>query len=316
MAETPATPANPFVGGGTEQNIDRQKALLNDLLAQEGQYGKDIFSRQAPDAQALLAQRAQDAGQQPDARKAVYDAFVRDAGAAEQQHTRTIERQAALNSQFLDQAKAAVPIHAQNMDQITNALKMGFEDRQSDRQAQLAAQRAQASASAKANAPKTLEQLIAEGVLKGKATQGIKAELLKDIPQSQWTASDAEAAGKKGKQLDYDEAASKLGMATRQKTAAGPGAVPGWLRDKDGITEIQTAIDGMYDQDYSFEQMLKELSSFAPDYPNWTDLSQVLLTANAPRWGIEDPALYGAKFAGGAAPANPLFKAAPSRVVA
>lgn len=277
-----AEPIDPYANGGAENNIERQKGLLNDLIAQTGQQGRQLYERQGPDAMAMLNHQLQTSPATPDSRKAVYDQFVNDAKMAEQSNAQGMQRQAALNAQFLDQAKAAVPIHAADVKNQQEALRMQFEDAKAERAAR-------AASSGGGSRKLTVEERIAAGLDDAAVKNGITATLLKDIPKSEWTASDAKKAGLAGAKGSYMEAASELGLP--------PGfGVNMGSEQKSALGELQGWIDSLYDKDYSFSQVVNEIKSEfdAGTYSGWNDIGKTVLQANARRWGIRDPAEWGA----------------------
>lgn len=277
---TPPVPTNPFAGGGTEKNIDQQKALLNDLIAMQGQGARTLYERQGAEAQGLLNERLAQAGQVPDARKAVYDAFTRDAQAADQQHAQTVQRQAQLGQIFMDQAKGAVPIYAKNVDATTEAMRLQFEERrrkeEEARQAQMAASRASVARSA----PKTIDQRIAEGEEDRAVKQGTARSILEKsgVPKSQWSTSDVIAAGVSGAKLGLEDAAKALGFGT---TATA-------LQGKEALGLAQGTIDELYngDKDVNFEQVQVAIQALIDAGEISRNQAAIALVANAPRWGM------------------------------
>lgn len=295
MAATPATPDNPFNGGGAEQNIDAQKALLNNLIANQGQGGRALYERQAPEAQAMLNDRLSSAGTVPAARQAVYDAFTRDARAAEQQQANTIARQGQIGQLFMDQAKAAVPIYSKNVDLASQAMRQQFEERQA----------AQAAARA------------SSGSLTGAAAGAAKAQ--QDL--AYWQTVDPDGKNPNNPLTKGDtgavltpETAVKNGTAKPTKTfdqAATALKLPPWqaLKQLDpGIesdaNQLQSAINAAALQKgskaWTFDDLVSELNNWAASdgtlqssTSNRRALVDVLLAANAGRWGVEDPTLWG-----------------------
>lgn len=275
----PPVPVNPFSGGGAEKNIDQQKAMLNDLIAMQGQSGRQVYERQAPEAQQLLAEQVQRAGQVPDARRAVYEAFSRDAQAADQQHTQTVQRQAQLGQIFMDQAKAAVPIYGKSVDATTEAMRLQFEERRR-REAEAAAnQRAAASRSSAASAPKSIEQRIAEGEEDRAVKQGTARSILEKsgVPKNQWSTSDVVAAGVSGAKLSFDDAAKALGF----------GSTATALQAKDALSLGQQTVDEMWnDNDATFEQVQTAVQALIQAGLLSQNTAGIVLMANAPRWGL------------------------------
>jgi hypothetical protein len=185
-----------------------------------------------------------------------------------------------LNSNFLDQAKAAVPIHAADLKNQQEALRMQFEDAQQQRAA------AAARSSGGGSRQLSVEERIAAGLDTAKVNEGVRAALLKDIPKSQWTVSDAEKAGPAKGKASYTDAASELGYP--------PGfGINFSSEQKAQVSDLQTWIDSLAKKDFSFEQTQSEIQSAVDDGTYAGDIAKVLLQANARRWGITDPADWG-----------------------
>lgn len=140
MANTPATPGNPF-REGAEQSVDAQKIALTKMLAEQGAVGSQILSNRAQDAAALSAASGQQANP-------LYQTFERDAAQARQFQQSEAARIAAANQAYLDQVRAALPIHARDTDAYYEALRKEYEDRQRQREMQERLQRAQLAAAA------------------------------------------------------------------------------------------------------------------------------------------------------------------------
>lgn len=264
MADEIAPPQNTFEGDGTYQNVDRQRAMLNDLIAIEGQHGRQIYDQQAPAAQAALQTQVAQAPHTTEARKAVYDAFIRDAAAAQQQHDRTMQRQAATNHHFMNQAKEAVPIHRQNLAAQTEALRMRYEHEKQMEQQRLAAQRASTRA---ANAQKTYADKLAANLEAAQLDKDTRKALLKDVPRSEWTASDANLMGAATGKADPKEIAASFGFETS------------W--DEQQAKEAQAAIDALFREDVTFAEVMSALTSGGLDDRIVTSYA----LANAGRWG-------------------------------
>jgi len=266
VADEIAPPQNTFEGPGTNQNIDRQRAMLNDLIAVEGQHGRQIYDQQAPQAQAALATQVAQAPHTTDARKAVYDAFIRDAQAAQGQHDRTMQRQAATNHHFMNQAKEAVPIHQQNLAAQTEALRMRYEHEKEMERQRLAAQRAAQRASS-ASANLTYDQKKAKALEAANLDQDVKRELLKGVPREQWTASDAALMNAATGKADPKEIAASFGFETN------------W--DNAQAREAQAVIDALFKEDVTFADVMSTLQS-----GGWDDrIVTSYALANAGRWG-------------------------------
>ena len=316
MAEpgtTPPVPVNPFSGGGAEQNVDKQKALLNDLIAMQGQGARTLYERQGAEAQGLLQQRLAGAGTVPDARKAVYDAFTQDARAADQQHAQTVQRQSQLGSMFMDQAKAAVPIHAKNVDATTEAMRMQFEERRQKEADQYALQQQQIRASSASRSqslsgaalgrekgeqevafwkvtdpdgtnplnPTTRTGTTGAGKITDKQKANLEVLTASGIPREQWSTKDVLAAGVSGAKVGFKDAVWSVGL--RQDDPL--------LTDGEGIDLAQSEVDELFngDKDVTFEQVIRAMKSLVSVGAISAQLADVTLYSNAPRWGVTIP---------------------------
>jgi len=202
MAETPAAPGNPFKEGA-EESVDAQKIALTKMLAEQGAVGSQIRSNRAQDAAALSA-----AGGQP--ANPLYQTFERDAAQAQQASAAESARIQAANQAYLDQVKAALPIHQRDTDAYYEALRKEYEDRQREREAeeryrqqQLAASRASSGGSSNA----LLRALEARAVDREMAAMDFA-----DLNAAQKTPSMARAAGASGGQRSIIDAAKALGF--------------------------------------------------------------------------------------------------------
>jgi len=290
----PAVPENPFNGGGAEKNIDAQRAMLNDLIANQGQAGKAIYERQAPEAQQMLSQRLAAAGPVPAARQAVYDAFTRDARAAEQQQANTIARQGQIGQLFMDQAKAAVPIYSKNVDLASQAMRQQFEER-------MAAQRAARASSGSSTG-------AAAGTAKAQQDLAYWSTIDPDgkNPNNPLTKGDTnvltpETAAKNGTAQptrSFDDAAQSLKLPPWQALKQ---LDPGLEKD---ANQLQAAINAAARQTgskaWTFDDLVSELSNLVASDETLTSsagnrqvLLDTLLAANAGRWGVTDPSAWG-----------------------
>lgn len=283
MAEMPAPPADPFANAGAETNIDRQKNLLNDIIASEGQYGRQIYEQQGPRAQAMLQQTLAAAPQVGPARKAVYDAFMLDATRAQQQHTDTMQRQAQLNQAFMDQAKAAVPIHQQSVQQYSDALRQRLEHEQEMQRQQIAAQRAASRSSSRSTS-------VDARVAAGKEDMEVARRLLEEsgVPRENWSPKDLQKAGIVGQRGSPVEIAKSLGIAVRgddaNNYAASVGGSRGWT--KQDATAIQQMFDVMWEEDVPWSQAYREIETLYKGDKNAANLLRVYAQANRSRWGV------------------------------
>lgn len=294
MADVPVTPDNPFAGGGAEKNIDVQKALLNNLIANQGQGGRALYERQAPEAQAMLNDRLNSAGTVPAARQAVYDAFTRDARAAEQQQANTIARQGQIGNLFMDQAKAAVPIYSKNVDLASQAMRQQYEER-------MAAQAASRASSSAGSVDKNSETYWRSQDPNGasKANPYTEGQGWSNVgrPVSE-TPQQAEAAGTAQPQKSFDDAAKSLKLPPWQALKKlDPGLEP-------DANQLQGAINAAARKTgkdaFTFDDLVSELNNWAAtddslqsSAGNRRALVDVLLAANAGRWGVADPTKWG-----------------------
>lgn len=303
-------PANPFAGGGTEQNIDKNKALMNDLIAQEGQAARQIYERQGSDAQALLAQRlAGPEGQfAPDARKAVYDAFVRDAQAAEGQQKRTMERMGALNNIFMDQAKAAVPIHAKEVDANMEAMRLQFEERRRREEEAAAAQREARASQRRSEYANSYEGRLKAALEGAQIDREVTKSMLGQTPKTEWTPKDADAMGTRGAVLDIGKLAREQSIPAQYINSA---------NGKRYIQNIRAIMDGMIQENLPFSQAASMLrmaietdmadvkagarpggTPVQSELGDWETFGKLVLASYAPQYGASWDEVLGGDYFG------------------
>lgn len=122
-------PGNPFAEGA-ESSVDAQKIALTQMLAEQGARGAQVVQNRGQDAQALAAMQQQQYGGQP---SSLYQTFDRDAQQMAQAQANEQARTASANQFYMDQVKAAIPIHQADTDAYYEALRKEYEDRQAER---------------------------------------------------------------------------------------------------------------------------------------------------------------------------------------
>lgn len=272
---TPAAPPNPF-GEGATGNIDRQKALLNDIIAMGGTPAAQLYQEQDVRAQEALRQRLQAAGPSTVAQQGIYDAFRRDAEEARRQHAETQQRQMQLGNLFMDQAKQAVPIHAKNVDAMTEALRMQFE--------------------ARARADAEAAQLARSG-RGGGGGSSTKTSYLDGADPLALTAEEAKKAGTSGNARSMDQALAAYGVqnpAVAQKYGPAIQKVAGNLA---AIAQLKGTKAVSFDFVLSsLDQIISEMEAngdFAPRPGDPASINpdlvrDVALFMFAPVWGVGD----------------------------
>ncbi len=282
---TPDAPPNPFAGPGTAQNIDRQKALLNDIIAMGGTNAAQLYGEQDTRTQDALRQRLAQAGPVQPAQQAIYDSFRRDAEAARQQHVQSQQRQFQLGNVFMEQAKGAVPMYEQQQQALTDTMRMQFEasarrDAEETLRQQQAAARAASGGGGGGSRKLTVEERIAAGLDDQKVKDALTGAALANIPKTKWTLSDATSAGLAGKRLSYSQGAENLGF--RGETAEIYRLFP------DEVAAVQDEIEQYVKKDASFEDIVAAATDAAGQNKLPSNVLQIILMANAPRWGVSD----------------------------
>lgn len=277
-----ATPIDPYANAGAEQNIDRQKALLNDIIATQGQAGRQVYERQAPEAQAALQQQLASAPATPQARQDVFGAYIKDAQLAEQGQADFMKRQTLLNSNFLDQAKAAVPIHAADVKNQQEALRMQYED----------AQAARAAARAGSGGGYSGNPLIKNEQQKAEYLQYLKDNNLIGDP-SELNLSDLQQLGIAGSASTPEAVAQQLGINWK--------AVQGKLADPADVSVLKSQIDKWARSTkgaFGFHDLQSQINAEGSALGVPPIAIQLLLASYAPQWGINprtalDPTSWG-----------------------
>jgi len=294
---TPPTPVNPYVGGGYEQNIDQQKGFLNDFIAQQGQGARALYERTGASAQDVLKSQLDAAGGNPTARTGLFQAYVDDAKAAEARNAQSVQRQAALGNIFMDQTKAAIPLYAKNVDATTEAMRLQFEERRRKEEQNYQMQRAQlaASGSGRALTGAELGKQKAEQDLAYYAVIDPKGEnpgnpLNKIVPEKPETVANATANKTATYRLSPEAATKSLNMPSWASLTS---KYPGMQEDADYLQQV---INGMADKkDFTFEDLKAQIgaaltgSDRKTAMEGRTALFDVLMAANAGRWGVSDP---------------------------
>ena len=294
---TPPVPVNPFVGGGFEQNIDQQRGLSNDLIAQQGQSARALYDRTGASAKDVLQSQLSAAGGNPTARTALFQAYVDDAKAGEARSAQSVQRQAALGNMFMDQTKAAIPLYAKNVDATTEAMRLQFEERRRKEEQNYQLQRAQL-ASSNANRPKT-------GAAKGQ--EDAEADL------AYWSVADAEglnpknpfnqiaglqtieAAAKKNKSepvKDFVRTAADLGLPNWQVMTS---RYPSMIKDMDYLQEYVTNLATRRGtKAVTFDDLFEKILITVKDDENVKSVGDArlflvdyIMGANAGRWGAK-----------------------------
>lgn len=272
---TPAAPANPF-GDGATGNIDRQKALLNDIIAMGGTPAAQLYGEQDVRTQEMLRQRMQ-AAPSTVAQQGIYEAFRRDAEEARRQHAETQQRQMQLGNLFMDQAKGAVPIHAKNVDAMTEALRMQFE--------------------ARARADAEAAQLARSGRSSGGGSSSTKSSYLDDADPLSLTAEEAKKAGAAGNARSMEQALAAYGVQNPAVAGKYGPAIQKVAGNLAAIAQLKGSKAVSFDFVLSsLDQIISEMEAngdFAarpgdPASINPDIIRDVALYMFAPVWGVAD----------------------------
>jgi hypothetical protein len=274
MAETPATPGNPFKEGA-ESSVDAQKIALTQLLADQGAKGAQVIQNRGQDAAALAAQQQAQFGQMGAGTNFLYQTFDRDAAQAGTNHTNEQARIQAANQAYMDQVKAAIPIHAKDTDAYYEALRKEFEDRQAEREQAMALARMAASRSG-------------GGGGGGRSS----ASALSEIPVQQRTPSAAAEAGAAGGQRDILSAAAAVGMdvnAAKRRWVDKDQSNP--FRDKDAAlaNAIELGIADLIGSDATWAEVMAQGKALAGELGlDYAANVQPWLAMYSPLWGVQD----------------------------
>lgn len=296
MAETPTAPPDAYQGA--EDEAEKQKRALVQILGQQGQYGAQQLQNRASAAQMLNAQPTEAGLPRSATTQAMYDAFTRDAQSAIDSHGMEQQRIQAANQAYMDQVRGAVPLQRADLQSYTDAQRMAFEDREKERQAreaERAAAAARASA-ASASANRSYESIARE---KRDVEKKFAAEDWDSMPPEMRTALGAAQVGKSGSALSVEDAMKALGMSVPTGNVA-----PGdnyWKTEGRTYTDakkansmMQSFFSDMMSSDATWGEVVSTARSLTPD--NFAeyglDMTQfdpkaigVWLAAYAPLWG-------------------------------
>lgn len=296
MAETPQAPPDAYQGA--EDEAEKQKRALVQILGQQGQYGAQQLQNRAGAAQMLNAQQPEGGIPRSATTQAMYDAFTRDSASSLQSHEQEQARIRAANEAYMDQVRGAVPLQRADLQAYTEAQRMAFEDRERERQAreaERAAAAARASASA-ASANRSYEDIARE---KRDVEKKFAAEDWESMPPEMRTALGAAQVGKAGSALSVEDAMKALGMSVPTgQTAPGDNY---WKTEGRTYTDAKKAssmmsafFSDMMSGDATWGEVVSTARSLTPD--NFAEYGLdmtsfdpkaigVWLAAYAPLWG-------------------------------
>lgn len=303
---TPELPENAF--NGAEGEIEKQKNALVKILADQGTYGlKSLQQQQAGAQQTAAAPTPASMAGAPVPRsagvQAMYDAFTNNAQSKLAGHEQEQARIQAANVAYMDQTKAAAPLHRADLDASMKALQMEYAERQRIREqeeADRAAAAARASAAAAAaNAPKpTYAQIQGE---KDEYEMQKLTELWDKTPPELRTTSMANQLGKAKSSISIDDAAKALGMGPSDDPYARYGSMD--MREGPALRSAKSKEVGSLfnaikaqavQEDWTWQQVLSEAASITTEdltsfgIKDWDPrAANIWLRSLQPLWGIE-----------------------------
>jgi hypothetical protein len=284
---TPDAPKNAF-DEGADQSAERQKQALTQLLASQGSAGAQLLKNRGEDAGALAAQARAQYGDAAAPVKNLYNTFERDAQQRQNAQTEEMARIQAANSTYMDQMKAAIPLHKQESDDYMNALRMEFEDRQRQREAEEAERAAAASSRAGVQAQLTNLQKAQEKV---SIEMQMAQEQFKKTAWGEKTPELAQAAGMTGSPRTIEQAATAVGMDPEAAKRRWVTKEQSQFREADDTIE-QTLTDTLNDalkNNMRWDQVVMAAQQFA----NFMGMDysvniQPWLAQYSPLWGVAD----------------------------
>lgn len=282
---TPEKPTNAF-DEGAEASVEAQKSALTELLASQGNTGRQLLQNRGEDAGALAAAAKAQYG---DASKPVtdlYDTFNRDAEQSKQFHDQEQTRILAANKAYMDQVSAAMPLQRKDSDTYLEALRMQFEDRQRQAEEE-AAQRAEQAAQAAASQRSILQKLQEGNAADATVAKEKWAQTSKEMRRPM----DAEAAGAAGGPRDIVEAAKAIGMDPNAAKNRWVDRKASQFRELDDqiMTTMSESMQDAYEKNMSWGEVMQISKSFAAQNGiNWEANIQPWLATYSPLWGMTD----------------------------
>lgn len=284
---TPPAPTNTF-DEGADQSVERQKAALTELLAQQGATGAQLLKNRGEDAGALAAAAKAQYGDAGQPVSALYQTFERDAQQRTNAHTEEQARIQAANQAYMDQVKGAIPLQRQDSQNYMDALKAEFEDRQRQREAEQAA-RDQAAANARAASSSTsvlaklLEQRDAQNTI-GKLEWDAMGPLDR-------TPKEANQFGAAGKERNIMDAAAAIGVDPAAMKSRFIDKVPSQFSEQDQaiMDQMRGMLSEAVAKNVPWRSVLASAQQIASDVGlDYRANIQPWLATVSQLWGVQD----------------------------
>lgn len=284
---TPAKPTNTF-DEGADQSVERQKAALTELLAQQGSTGLNLLKNRGEDAGALAAAAKAQYGDAGQPVSNLYQTFERDSQQRVNGHNEEQARIQAANQAYMDQVKAAIPLQRQDSDNYAGALQQEFTDRQNQRVAEQAARDAQtaasrASASNSSALQKLLDQRDAQNTV-GKLDWDAKGPMEK-------TPQEAQQFGAAGPERSLVDAAKAIGMDPAAAQSRWIDKAPSQFREQDDalITQMQGMLSEAMAKNVPWRSVITSAQQIASDTGlDYKANVQPWLATVSQLWGVQD----------------------------
>lgn len=317
---TPEKPANAFDQGATD-SVERQKQALTELLASQGNAGRQLLQNRGQDAGAIAAAAKAQYGDAGKPVSDLYDTFNRDAEQSKQFHDQEQARILAANKGYMDQVTSAIPLQRKDSDTYLEALRLQFEDRQRQAEEE-AAQKAASAAAQKAATQSYYQKQTDKNTADTQLAKDKWAQTSKELRRPQ----DAELAGAAGGPRDIVAAATAIGMDPNAAKNRWVDRKAGQFREQDDqlMTTMTDTLQDAYEKNKSWGEVMTVTKAFAAQQGlNWEANIQPWLATYSPLWGMEDADWVTAPAKGPGfgynpnapiSPASPAGKPAPKKL--
>lgn len=300
MAPTPEKPKNAY--DGAEQSAERQKQALVELLASQGNAGKQLIENRGQDAGAIAAAAKQQWGDAGLPVQMLYETSQRDAQQAAQSQANEQQRIQGAHQAYMSQVAAGVPLLRQEGDNYIERSRLEYEDRQRQReqeermqaeQAQMQREQHQASlAASRRSGSSSSSNALLDALEKRAVSREIDAMDFADLGAGQKTPSLAKNAGAAGAKRDLLQAAKDIGFdvkAAEKRWVRGDPKSQFAAQDKALKQQIEIEMQEALANDVPWAQVISGTRLMAEDLGlDWTANFQPWLATYSPLWGVKD----------------------------
>jgi hypothetical protein len=299
VAPTPEKPQNAY--GGAEQSAEQQKRALVELLASQGNAGKQLIENRGQDASAIAAAAKSQWGDASMPVQMLYQTFGRDARQATSSHQNEQARMQQAHQAYMDQVAAGVPMLRQEGDNYIERMRLEYEDRQRQREAEEQARAEEMQMRREAHAASMASSRSRGGsdsnaLIKALEERAIDRELsaqdFANLDAGSKKPSLARNAGAQGGKRDILQAAKDIGFdvkAAEKRWVKGDPKSQFYQQDQALKKQIEIEMQEALANDVPWAQVLSGTRLMAEDLGlNWEANFQPWLAVYSPLWGITD----------------------------